>query len=63
MTSTAHFLTVFRRELAAYFNSAIAYIFIIVFVVLNGGLFMTQFFLVGLADMRSFFFTLPLSVE
>jgi ABC-2 type transport system permease protein len=55
----AHVLTVFRREMAAYFNAAIAYIFIIVFMLLNGGLFMTQFFLIGLADMRPFFTVLP----
>lgn len=52
-------LTVFKREISAYFSVAIAYIFIIVFVFLNGGLFMTQFFIVGLADMRPFFITLP----
>ncbi len=51
--------TVFRREMAAYFNQAIAYIFIIVFVLVNGGLYMTQFFLIGRADMRSFFGLLP----
>lgn len=51
--------TIFRRELAAYFNAAIAYIFIIVFVVINAGLFMTQFFLINRAEMRSFFLTLP----
>lgn len=52
-------MTIFRRELAAYFNSAVAYIFIIVFVLMNGGLFMSQFFLIGQADMRSLFLTLP----
>jgi ABC-type transport system involved in multi-copper enzyme maturation permease subunit len=52
--------TVFRREFAAYFNSPIAYIFIIVFLVLNCGLFMTPFFLQGQADMRDFFGNLPL---
>ena len=52
--------TVFRREFAAYFDSPIAYIFIIVFLVLNCGLFMTPFFLQGLADMRDFFGNLPL---
>jgi len=54
-----HILTVFRRELAAYFNSAIAYIFIIVFVLFSGGIYMTNFFLIGLADMRQFFTMLP----
>ena len=51
--------TILRRELSAYFNSSLAYIFIIVFVFLNGGLFMTQFFLYSRADMRPFFATLP----
>ncbi|MBM4116856.1 ABC transporter [bacterium] len=53
-------LTIFRRELAAYFNSPIAYIFIIVFLVLTAGLYMTPFFLQGQADMRGFFGNLPL---
>jgi ABC-2 type transport system permease protein len=53
-------LTIFRRELSAYFNSAIAYIFIIVFLVLTAGLYMTPFFLQGQADMRGFFGNLPL---
>ena len=52
--------TIFRREFAAYFNSPIAYIFIIVFLALNCGLFMTPFFLAGRADMRDFFGNLPL---
>jgi len=59
----SNLLIVFRRELAAYFNSAVAYIFIIVFVLLNGGLFMTQFFLIGRADMRPFFMTLPFTLS
>ncbi len=52
-------LTITRREGAAYFNSAIAYIFATVFVLLNGGLYMAQFFLIGRADMRPFFSLLP----
>lgn len=59
MSALGHLRTIFSREMSAYFNAAIAYIFMIVFVLLNGGLFMTQFFLVGRADMRVFFFTLP----
>ncbi len=51
---------VFKREMAAYFNSPIAYIFIIVFLALNAGLFMTSFFLQGQADMRGLFANLPL---
>jgi len=51
--------TIFRRELSAYFNSAIAYIFLIVFVMFSNGLFMLQFFQGGKADMRPFFLSLP----
>ncbi|HOX25440.1 MAG TPA: ABC-2 transporter permease [Candidatus Krumholzibacteria bacterium] len=53
-------LVIFRREFASYFNSPIAYIFIIVFLLLTGLLFMLNFFLVGQADMRGFFGALPL---
>lgn len=52
--------TMFRRELAAYYASAIGYIFIIVFLILSVGLFMTPFFTVLSADMRAFFTTLPI---
>jgi len=50
---------ILQREMAAYFNSPIAYIFMIIFALVNSGLFMTQFFLIGRADMRSLFYTLP----
>lgn len=54
--------TVFNREFAAYFNAPIAYIFIIVFLAVNSGLFMTSFFLAGTADMRGFFALLPITL-
>ncbi len=53
-------MVIARREFAAYFNSPIAYIFIIVFLLLTGLMFMLNFFLVGQADMRAYFGTLPL---
>ena len=53
-------MPIIRRELASYFNSPIAYIFLFVFLGLTGFLFMTQFFLVALADMRAFFNILPM---
>jgi len=59
MKKCANLRIILSRELAAYFNSPIAYIFMIIFTLLNGGLFMTQFFLVGRADMRAFFYMLP----
>jgi ABC-2 type transport system permease protein len=52
--------TIFRREFAAYFNSTIAYIFLIVFLVLTCLLYMTSFFLSGEASMRGYFDSLPL---
>ena len=59
MKKGSNLLIILNRELAAYFNSPIAYIFMIIFTLLNGGLFMTQFFLVGRVDMRTLFYTLP----
>lgn len=51
---------IFRREFAAYFNSPIAYVFIVVFLLLTAGFYVNGFFLAGLADMRDFFGSLPL---
>jgi len=34
-----------RRELGSYFNSAIAYIYLIVFIAINNSLFMARYFL------------------
>ena len=59
MKKGSNLLIISNRELAAYFNSPIAYIFMVIFTLLNGGLFMTQFFLGGRVDMRAFFYTLP----
>ena len=42
---------IFQKELKAYFDSAIAYIFAIVFLLLTCGIFMNDFFLVAIADM------------
>jgi ABC-2 type transport system permease protein len=60
MCTMQNLWTIFRRELAAYYTSAIGYIFMIVFLVLSVGLFMTPFFTVLNADMRAFFATLPI---
>lgn len=49
----------FKKELMAYFNSPIAYIFIGVFLVVGNWLFFKSFFLYGQATMRSFFDFLP----
>lgn len=54
--------TIFRREFGSYFNSPIAYIFIIAFLLLNSVLFMTTFFQSNMADLRSFFGLLPVTL-
>ncbi|MCH7589899.1 Gldg family protein [PVC group bacterium] len=60
MAKRGNFLTILKREISAYFNSPIAYIFTIVFVVLSASMYMTYFFLAGRADMRNFFSLLPI---
>ena len=49
-----------RRELGAYFDSGIAYVYTIAFVVLANSIFMNDFFLTGTVDMTGFFALLPL---
>ena len=58
----ANLLTIARRELNAYYTSAIAYITIIVFLSLTMGLYMAPFFTVLSADMRVFFTVLPIAL-
>ena len=53
-------ITILKRELAAYFNSTIGYIFIIAFILVNSALFITAFFRVPVAEMRYFFSIIPL---
>ncbi|MFH1612698.1 MAG: ABC transporter permease subunit [bacterium] len=52
-------LTIFKKEFKSYFNSPMGYIFIIVYLSLTNWLFFQSFFLVGQADMRSYFEILP----
>lgn len=52
--------TIIRRDLGAYFTSPIGYIFIIVFLLVSVGLYITSFFTFPVADMRSYFNNLPL---
>jgi ABC-2 type transport system permease protein len=53
-------LVISRREIRTYFNSAVAYIVVPVFIVITGYLFFTQLFLEKQADMRGFFNIMPL---
>lgn len=53
-------LTIWKKELGSYFNSAVAYIVITVFLLVSGYLFFSQVFLLGEATMRDFFGISPL---
>lgn len=53
-------ITIFKRELASYFASPIAYIVTGLFLIITGILFFTAFFLQGRASMRNLFQLLPL---
>lgn len=55
----SHVITLIRKELKSYFNSPMAYIFIVVFLTLNAWLFFRMFFFSHVASMRSFFAFLP----
>jgi len=50
---------VYKRELKGYFNSPIAYIFLVVFLLTASWLFFRGYFLYGQADLRPFFSLLP----
>lgn len=52
--------TIFKRDLSVYFYSLIGYMFIIVFLLVGVGLFITPFFTFPVADMRGFFSLMPL---
>ncbi len=51
--------TLFKKELMAYFNSPIAYVFIAVFLVVGNWLFFNPLFLIGQVSMRGYFEFLP----
>lgn len=53
-------ITIMRRDLGAYFTSPIGYIFMMVFVTLSVGLYISTFFAFPVADMRPYFDNLPL---
>tara|TARA_Y100000816_G_scaffold90723_1_gene62602 strand:+ start:1018 stop:1731 length:714 start_codon:yes stop_codon:yes gene_type:complete len=52
--------TVFYRELIGFFNSPMAYIFLVIFAIVNGYFFTNRFFLFGQSDLRSLFDIVPL---
>ena len=53
-------VTIFRRDIAAYFTSPMGYIFMIVFLLLSVGLYITSFFTFPVANMHPYFRLLPI---
>ena len=53
-------LSIYKRELGAYFNSPVAYIVVTIYLLVIGYMFFAQFFLVGEATMRDMFGLSPL---
>lgn len=53
-------ITIMRRDLGAYFTSPIGYMFMIVYLLMSVGLYITSFFTFPVADMRPYFDNLPL---
>ena len=54
-----HVLPIIKKELKDYFNSPLAYIFISIFLVINGWFFYSGFFLQNQASMRGYFSIMP----
>ena len=55
----SNILTIYKKELHSFFSSPMAYIFLVVFALING-YFIIQFFLINESDMRSLFGIVPL---
>ena len=51
---------IYFKEMRSYFNSPMAYIFLVIFSVINGYFFTRTFFLINQSDMRSLFNIIPL---
>lgn len=56
----ANVKAIYLKELRAFFNSPMAYIFLVIFAVVNGYFFTNTFFLFGQSDMRALFNIVPL---
>jgi len=53
-------LTIFKKEFFGYFTSPMAYIFLVVFSLVNGYFFSNMFFLIGQSDLRALFNIIPM---
>ena len=52
-------LTIFKKELRSYFNSPVAYIVIVVFLIITGWFFTSNLFISGVVTMRNVFDIIP----
>jgi len=57
--SLRHVGIIFRKELGAYFNSPVAYITLVVFLIISGWFFSSSFFLINESDLRGLFNIIP----
>lgn len=53
-------MTIYKKELRSFFTSPMAYIFLVVFALINGYFFTNTFFLYNQSDMRALFGIVPL---
>jgi len=53
-------LSIYRKEISSFFSSPMAYVFLVVFALVNGYFFINTFFLYGQSDMRALFSIVPL---
>lgn len=60
MIEVQNVLPIFRREIRSYFNSPVAYVVIVVFLVIVGWFFTNNLFLMNIASMRMVFELVPL---
>ena len=60
LSSARHVGLIFRKEMAAYFNSPVAYITLVVFLLIGGWFFSSSFFLINESDLRVLFAIIPI---
>ena len=57
--SARHVGVIFRKEIGVYFNSPVAYITLVVFLLISGWFFSSSFFLINESDLRGLFNIIP----
>jgi len=60
MNALSNILPIYKRELRSYFNSPVAYVFIVVFLAILGWFFTSNLFLANVASLRIVFELVPL---